>query len=365
MLIAVMPITAGTERVVLSYGTVGDGGAEWTLYLDGTLEVQEGFIDTAGGTPWHGYRSYIQRIIFTGPITAGDSLRGLFQDLINVYRIDGLDYFDTSNVTNMALMFNMARNLTDLDLSNWDVSNVTYMSNMFSTMWRLRNLNTTGWDVSNVTSMSQMFTGASVLASLDLSDWNTQSVQTMSSMFFVMGGLRQLSLGENFRFDDTRGQSPELPSVSTTAPYSGRWANVGNGTVDNPQAEFLLTSSQLVTHHNTYPSREIWVWYRSDGGGGNGNNGSIHENYVVEINIRRLSNATDGNLRLIATRSDENGVLSNAEVLDNFNAPISVAGGELRVTKTLPEWFDENSQVLLWQADTMTPIVLPVPHPGD
>jgi len=84
-------------------------GAEWRLCDDGVLIVDEGFIDWTGGSnprqpssPWNNYRYQITEIIFTGSITAGTSLTHLFSVLENVITIEGLEYFDTSNVINMS-----------------------------------------------------------------------------------------------------------------------------------------------------------------------------------------------------------------------------------------------------------------------
>ena len=78
-------------------------------------------------SPWNAHRNSISRIIFTGPINTGTSLRYLFYSLFNVTSIYGLHYIDTSNVTNMERMFRNASNLTNLNLSSWDTSNVTNM----------------------------------------------------------------------------------------------------------------------------------------------------------------------------------------------------------------------------------------------
>ena len=48
--------------------------------------------------------------------------------------IIGLEYLDTSKVTNMSYLFWNCSSLTSLDLSNFDISSVTYMPNMFYEM---------------------------------------------------------------------------------------------------------------------------------------------------------------------------------------------------------------------------------------
>jgi len=88
--------------------------------------------------------------------------------------------WDTSNVTDMSWMF---RNATafNQDIGAWDTSNVTDMSLMFSYAF-LFNQDIGGWDTSNVTDMSQMFSYA-FLFNQDIGAWDTSNVTDMSSMF--------------------------------------------------------------------------------------------------------------------------------------------------------------------------------------
>jgi len=169
-------------------GANGLRGASWTLCEDGKLKVGEGFIHwTTINSPWPGHQNMIKEITFTGPITAGTSLANLFRDLSNVTTIEGLEYFDTSNVTNMNRMFISARNLTSLDVSNWDTSNVTDMGWMFWNAEKLTSLDVSGWDTSNVRNMVCMFTDTKSLSSLDLSKWDTSNVTNMGTMFNSTG----------------------------------------------------------------------------------------------------------------------------------------------------------------------------------
>ncbi|MCL2361128.1 MAG: BspA family leucine-rich repeat surface protein [Defluviitaleaceae bacterium] len=111
----------------------------WTLFGNGNLFISPGHIqwwesavDGIQLSPWHDYRQHIRRIIFTGPVTAGTSLQGLFSELSSVTTIEGLWNIDTRNVTDMGWMFYGAESLHHLDLSMWCTGNVTTMNNMFS-----------------------------------------------------------------------------------------------------------------------------------------------------------------------------------------------------------------------------------------
>ena len=209
----------------------GDGvipGAQWRLYDDGTLIVEEGSICWNGGTigmwafsPWDVYQQIydveIYKIVFTGTVIGGTSLRGLFAMLGGLTEIEGLSYLDIENVTDMSFMFFGATNLT----------------------------------------------------SLDLSTWNTQNVTNMISML-AMTGLRQITLGENFEFkhlpddgdyhiDGGGYLSAGLSPIPQNEDFTGYWQNVGDGTFDSPQGEFLFTSAELMANFDGSIHADTWV----------------------------------------------------------------------------------------------------------
>jgi len=224
---------------IIAYGTVGDtSGAPWRLYYDGTVVVDSGFINIywrSTISPWRDYSENINKIVFTGPITAGTYLRHLFYSLTNLTSIEGLHYFDTSNVTEMHSMFANTNSLTSLDLSGWDTSNVNQMFNIFGHARNLTSLDLSGWDAHNVTSARAMFAG--------------------------MDFLNYLALGENFSFV----QDLELPPIPQSNYYTGYWQNIGQGTYYNPQGEFVFTSEELIQYENAHiASGNIWVWQRTD-----------------------------------------------------------------------------------------------------
>ena len=108
--------------------------------------------------------------------------------------ITGLNYLNTSEVTNMKYMFGKCWHLTSLDLSHFDTSKVTDMSEMFSNCTALTSLDLSNFDTSEVRFMSFMFDGCSSLESLDLSSFNTSNVQTMYAMFKDCTALKSLDL---------------------------------------------------------------------------------------------------------------------------------------------------------------------------
>ena len=98
-------------------------------------------------------------------------------------QVEGLEYLNTQNVTDMYEMFAGCSGLTSLDLSHFNTQKVTDMSGMFSLCSGLTSLDLSHFNTQNVTSMYAMFWGCSSLTSLDLSHFDTQNVTSMYGMF--------------------------------------------------------------------------------------------------------------------------------------------------------------------------------------
>lgn len=112
-----------------------------------------------------------------------------------------LTHFNTSKVTNMSYMFSMCEELKELDASNFDTSNVTDMSGMFSSLLNLTKLNVSGFNTEKVTNMMMMFASDQKLLSLDLSSFNTSNVTMMLMMFTGCHHLTSLDVSN---FDTTK-----------------------------------------------------------------------------------------------------------------------------------------------------------------
>ena len=113
------------------------------------------------------------------------------QDLTN---IEGIEYLNTENVTNMNGMFYACLALTTLDIANFDTKNVTNMSHMFNGCYTLTTLDVSNFDTQNVTNMSGMFWGCAALTTLDVSHFDTQNVTDMDGMFCNCSALTTLDV---------------------------------------------------------------------------------------------------------------------------------------------------------------------------
>ncbi|ADK69236.1 BspA family leucine-rich repeat surface protein [Mycoplasma mycoides subsp. mycoides] len=119
------------------------------------------------------------------------SLKAAFADNKNI-TIDGIESWDTSNITNMSELFTKAT-LFNQNISNWNTSNVTDMSFMFEDSNSF-NQDISNWDTSNVKNMNKMFSNAKSfnqeISTKKIGDesnqyigWNTSFVKNMVGMF--------------------------------------------------------------------------------------------------------------------------------------------------------------------------------------
>ncbi|EKZ3831035.1 BspA family leucine-rich repeat surface protein [Listeria monocytogenes] len=190
-----------------------------------------------------------------------------------------LSNFDTSNVTGMMNMF-YGSAATSIDVSNFDTSNVTTMRNMFSgsaatsidvsnfntsnvsTMYGMFNgsavtsIDVSNFDTSNVTNMPYMFKDSAV-TTLDVSSFNTSKVTNMTDMFSGSQQLQNITLGNQFQF---LSANAGLPNPTPTADYTGKWQNVGNGTVNDPKGVFAGTATELMSTYDGSTMADTYVW---------------------------------------------------------------------------------------------------------
>ncbi|MBE5812556.1 MAG: BspA family leucine-rich repeat surface protein [Clostridiales bacterium] len=150
----------------------GTSTASYNIDVDGTGSIKLHFTDTA-------HKNAIIAGNGSGKIKLNPNSGAMLEGCTNLTTITGIEVFDTSEVTNMAGMFD-GLPMTSLDLSSFNTSNVTDMSYMFS-MFAYGNLK-----------------------SLDLRNFDTSKVTNMSNMFLDCD-LEELTLGPNFTFKEGHG----------------------------------------------------------------------------------------------------------------------------------------------------------------
>ncbi|MCR5070009.1 MAG: BspA family leucine-rich repeat surface protein, partial [Prevotella sp.] len=148
--------------------------------------------------PWHSYYSSVKHVVFESSFSSArpEICYRWFYGMGQLQDITGLEYLNTSSVTDMSEMFCGCSGLTSLDVSGFNTSSVTDMSEMFSGCYGLTSLDVSGFNTSSVTDMSEMFRGCPGLTSLDVSGFNTSNVTNMACMFYVCKNLTNLDVRE-------------------------------------------------------------------------------------------------------------------------------------------------------------------------
>jgi surface protein len=116
------------------------------------------------------------------PVIWNNIVTTLMTDMSNLFQSNAFNEpiasWDTSNVTNMSVMF---WGLFNQPIGTWNTSNVTSMASMFSGAGAFNQPIGT-WNTSNVTRMDLMFYGASAF-NATIGTWNTSKVNYVAFMF--------------------------------------------------------------------------------------------------------------------------------------------------------------------------------------
>ena len=178
----------------------------------------------------------------------------MFSNCHNLKTLD-LSSFDTKNVTNMGGMFYRCEALTTLDVSNFDTKNVTNMGGMFSHCSTLTTLDVSKFDTKNVTNMSDMFRNCSTLTTLDVSKFDTQNVTNMESMFSSCSALTTLDLSSFYtkNVTDMSYMFYYCPALTTLDLSSFNTQNVWN------MSEMFWGCSTLTTLDlSNFNTQNVW-----------------------------------------------------------------------------------------------------------
>ena len=136
--------------------------------------------------------------IDTTGVTNMGGLFGWCNNLVAIHTLDGKNW-NTSSVTNMSWMFYNCEKLQTLDVSNFDTSKVTLMYDMFGRCKSLAKIEgIENFDTSSVTDMNEMFASCSNLTELDVSNFDTSKVTDMGNMFSHCEKLTTIKGIENF-----------------------------------------------------------------------------------------------------------------------------------------------------------------------
>ena len=174
-----------------------DGTLTFFLASKETLGENEYGIYDGGATPtWLVNKANVTKVVFDPAFANARPTKcnEWFQGCEKLTSIEGIEYLNTSQVTDMHNMFYNCFNLQTTDFSGFDTRKVKDMSNMFYNCGSLKSLDISNFNTSEVTDMRHMFYHCIGLKSLDLSHFNTSKVSNMISMFELCFNLSSVNL---------------------------------------------------------------------------------------------------------------------------------------------------------------------------
>lgn len=185
------------------YAVMIDGNTAIEFRYDNEKAARGGMdigpFDSGSDRPWSTYAEGIYSVIFDESFANCTSITSTafwFSEFMHLEYIGGLEYLNTSNVTDMEEMFFGCKELQELNVSNFRTGSVTNMSSMFNTCTALRNIDVTNFNTSSVTNMSSMFFYCFGLEELDLTSFQTRNVTDMTMMFGFCPALTTIYVNE-------------------------------------------------------------------------------------------------------------------------------------------------------------------------
>ena len=160
-------------------------GSTGTLTFKCSPSKPEGAYDL--NRDWSAINKKIKKVVFDASFANArpTSCYMWFYGCENLTTIEGFEYFNTENVTNMRDMFGYCTSLKSLDLTNFNTENVTDMYYMFASCTSLESLDLTNFNTAKVTNMTAMFSNCSALTTIYASDnFVTDQVTYGNNMFF-------------------------------------------------------------------------------------------------------------------------------------------------------------------------------------
>ena len=141
---------------------------------------------------WSSLYFKIKKVVFDASFANASptSCYAWFQGCLNLTDIEGIEYLNTENVTDMSSMFQACPRGYPLDLTSFNTANVTDMSSMFK-YCGITSLDLTSFNTANVTDMGSMFEHCRNLKSIFVSDkFVTDQITNGDKMFNDCTNLR-------------------------------------------------------------------------------------------------------------------------------------------------------------------------------
>ncbi len=200
------------------------------------------------------YTAYIHG---KGGIKANPDSSYFFYSFYSLTEIEGLEYFDTSDVLNMSYMFSGCSSLTNLKIDSFNMSNVENTSYMFWLCSGLINLNLDNFNSNQITNMSGMFSECGSLTELSINSHITQ-VKDISRMFYKCSNLTNIDLSGISTSNVTTMDSMFYDCRSLT---SLNLSNFDTGQVTSMSNMFFYCSSLTNLDLSNFDTSQVTTMY--------------------------------------------------------------------------------------------------------
>ena len=179
---------------------------------------------------WSSYCNAVNTVVFDPSFAdvRPTTLSSWFDSMSNLTSITGMEYLNTSQVTDMHSLFNGCSRLPGVDLSNFDTRNVTDMNSMFRDCAAFQSLALSSFDTRNVTDMNAMFRGCTGLTELDLSSFNTTNVTRMIWMFYKCTNLATITVGDGWNTSNVTSSAAMFGDCTSLVGGKGTAYNASN-----------------------------------------------------------------------------------------------------------------------------------------
>ena len=257
-----LPIFASAQE---PYAVMIDGNTAIEFRYDNEKAARGGMdigpFSSEEDRPWDSYKGGIYSVIFDESFANCTSITSTaywFTWFQNLDYVGGLEYLNTSNVTDISWMFSGCGLLESIDLSHFDTSNVTTMRSLFNGCHNLRSPDLSNFNTSKVTDMWAMFDMCHSFGSIDISSFDTSHVTDMGSMFDHCFGLTTIYVGSGWT---TSSVTSSINMFSNSTDLVG-----GAGTTydsNHTDAEYarvdMASSPGYFTYKNGGSSGDYWM----------------------------------------------------------------------------------------------------------
>ncbi len=251
------------------YVVFNSSNSTMTFYNDGQLTTHNGNSETVynlnEGDDWPEWYDDINddvtTVVFDPSFASArpTSTYCWFFEMYSLTDIVGIEYLNTSEVTNMHSMFNECSELTSLDVSGFDTRKVTDMGWMFYNCSGLTSLDVSGWNTQNVTEMGGIFEYCSGLTSIDVTHFNTANATDMNGMFDGCEGLTSLDVSH---FNTSNVTNMGYMFCDCTGLTELELRNFDTSQVEDMRLMFAGCTGLTELDVTNFDTREVTIMYK-------------------------------------------------------------------------------------------------------